>query len=118
MLKNVLSILLIVFVGASCQSGTAKTYPTDPQLPNIVVLATGGTIAGAGASSTGSTYTSGQVKIDAMLDAVPNIRKLANLKGEQIANVGSQDMNVKVWLDLAKRINELLATKDVAGIVI
>jgi L-asparaginase len=87
-------------------------------LPNIVVCATGGTIAGAGASSTGSAYTSGQVKIEAMIDAVPNIRKLANLKGEQTANVGSQDMSVSVWLTLANRINELLASKDVDGIVV
>jgi L-asparaginase len=61
----------------------------EKKLPNIVILATGGTIAGAGASATGSAYTSGQVKIDAMIDAVPNIRNLANLKGEQVANVGS-----------------------------
>jgi L-asparaginase len=88
------------------------------KLPNIVVLATGGTIAGAGVSSTGSAYTSGQVKIEAMIDAVPNIRKLANLKGEQVANVGSQDMSVKVWLDVANRINELLSSKDVDGVVI
>lgn len=93
-------------------------FAQDKKLPNVVVLATGGTIAGAGASSTGSAYTSGQVKIDAMIDAVPNIRKLANLKGEQISNVGSQDMSIKIWLDLANRINELLASKDVDGIVI
>ena len=86
--------------------------------PNVVILATGGTIAGAGTSATGSAYTSGQVKIEAMIDAVPNIRDLANLRGEQLANVGSQDMNVKVWLDLAKRINELLADPSVNGIVI
>lgn len=108
-LKRVLIaiILSVSFLGF----GQAK-------LPNIVILATGGTIAGAGASSTGSAYTSGQVKIEAMIDAVPNIRKLANLRGEQTANVGSQDMSVKVWLDLANRINELLASKDVDGIVI
>ena len=88
------------------------------KLPNIVILATGGTIAGAGVSSTGSAYTSGQVKIEAMIDAVPNIRSLANLRGEQIANVGSQDMSVKVWLDLANRINELLKSSAVDGIVI
>ena len=97
-------MLLIVSILANAQ---------DKKLPNIVILATGGTIAGAGASSTGSAYTSGQVKIEAMIDAVPNIRTLANLKGEQLANVGSQDMSVKVWLDLAKRINELLASNDV-----
>jgi L-asparaginase len=87
------------------------------KLPKVVILATGGTIAGAGESSTGSAYTSGQVKIDAMIDAVPNIRKLADLRGEQISNVGSQDMSVKIWLDLAHRINERLAG-DVDGIVI
>lgn len=108
--RNALVILLL--------SASVLTMGQAKKLPNVVILATGGTIAGAGASSTGSAYTSGQVKIEAMIDAVPNIRELANLKGEQIANVGSQDMNVKVWLDLAKRINELLATKEVDGIVI
>jgi L-asparaginase len=107
--STLVALLLIVSVIANGQ---------DKKLPNIVILATGGTIAGAGASSTGSAYTSGQVKIEAMIDAVPNIRTLANLKGEQLANVGSQDMSVKVWLDLAKRINELLATKDCDGVVI
>ena len=90
----------------------------DKKLPNVVVLATGGTIAGTGASATGSSYTAGKVRIEEMIDAVPNIRKLANLTGEQTANVGSQDMSVKVWLTLANRINELLAKKDVDGIVI
>ncbi len=93
-------------------------YSQDKELPNVVILATGGTIAGAGASSTEAAYTSGKVTIEAMIDAVPHIRKLANLTGEQIANVGSQDMSVKVWLDLANRINELLSTDDVDGIVI
>ncbi len=109
-IRNLLAILLILAgMFASAQ---------NKDLPNVVILATGGTIAGAGASSTGSAYTSGQVKIEAMIDAVPNIRNLANLKGEQTANVGSQDMSVKVWLDLANRINELLKGNDVDGIVI
>jgi len=109
-----MSSMLVLIALLSC----LLTYGQAKKLPNIVILATGGTIAGAGASSTGSAYTSGQVKIEAMIDAVPNIRKLANLRGEQIANVGSQDMSVKVWLDLANRINELLKSNDVDGIVI
>src|SRR5262245_30178008 len=59
---------------------------------NIVILATGGTIAGAAESGTQSGYQSGAVTIDAMLAAVPDIGKNANIKGEQISNVGSQDM--------------------------
>ena len=85
--------------------------------PNVVVLATGGTIAGAAETGTQSGYTSGQVTIDAMLDSVKGIRDLANIKGEQIANVGSQDMSFDIMLKLAKRINELLPG-DVDGIVV
>ncbi|HTP67814.1 MAG TPA: type II asparaginase [Dongiaceae bacterium] len=87
-------------------------------LPTVVVLATGGTIAGAAASGTQAGYTSGAVTIDAMLAAVPGIRDLANIKGEQIANVGSQDITFAIMLTVAKRCNEVLADKSVAGVVI
>src|SRR5262245_45303169 len=86
--------------------------------PNITILATGGTIAGTAASGTQSGYTSGQVTIDAMVNAVPDIQKLATIKGEQISNVGSQDMSFEIMLKLAKRINELTASNDVDGVVI
>jgi L-asparaginase len=86
--------------------------------PTIVVLATGGTIAGAAGSDVQAAYTSGQVGVEQLLAAVPQAKKLANLRGEQISNIGSQDMNDEVWLKLAKRVNELLAMSDVDGIVI
>jgi L-asparaginase len=86
--------------------------------PNIVILATGGTIAGAAASGTQSGYTSGAVTIDAMVAAVPGIEKLATIKGEQVSNVGSQDMSFEILLKVAKRINELAKQSDVDGIVI
>jgi L-asparaginase len=88
------------------------------KLPNIVVLATGGTIAGAAASDVQAAYTSGQVGVQQLLAAVPQAKKLAVLSGEQISNIGSQDMNDEVWLKLARRINELTAKSDVDGIVI
>jgi L-asparaginase len=87
-------------------------------LPTIVVLATGGTIAGAAATDVQAGYTSGQVGVEQLLAAVPQARKLANLKGEQIANIGSQDMNDDVWIKLATRVNDILAQPDVAGVVI
>ena len=86
--------------------------------PNVTILATGGTIAGAAASGTQAGYTSGAVTIDAMIAAVPGIGDLATIKGEQIANVGSQDMSFDIMLKVAKRCNELLAGKDVDGIVV
>ena len=49
---------------------------------------------------------------------MPQLKKLADLSGEQVANIGSQDMNDAVWLKLAKRVNEVLASPDVDGVVI
>jgi len=95
-----------------------RVFSQGKQLPNIVILATGGTIAGAAASGTQAGYTSGAVTIDAMLVAVPGIEKLANIKGEQISNVGSQDMNFEILLTVANRCNVLLASNSVDGIVI
>jgi L-asparaginase len=108
------TLLVAVMMLSTIQYGVAQ----NKNLPNIVILATGGTIAGAAASGTQAAYTSGAVTIDAMLAAVPGIRDLANIKGEQISNVGSQDMSFAIMLTLAKRINTLLAQNNVDGIVI
>ena len=94
------------------------TLAAVAQKPNIHILATGGTIAGTGASATKTNYTAGQVAISTLLEAVPEVNKIANVTGEQIVKIGSQDMNDAVWLTLAKRINELFSRGDVDGIVI
>lgn len=88
------------------------------ELPKVYILATGGTIAGSGSSATKSNYSAGQVAIGTLLDAVPAIKDVANVEGEQVVNIGSQDMSDEVWLVLAKRVNELLAREDVSGVVI
>lgn len=96
----------------------AVTTAFARELPKVYILATGGTIAGAGGSATESNYSAGQVAIGTLLDAVPEIKDIADVKGEQVVNIGSQDMSDDVWLVLAKRINELLARTDVDGIVV
>ena len=88
------------------------------KLPNVTIIATGGTIAGEAATSVQSAYTSGQVGVETLIKAVPTLRKIANVTGEQISNVGSQDMSDEIWLKLAKRINELAQSPDVDGIAI
>lgn len=88
------------------------------QRARVHILATGGTIAGVGASATQSNYTAGQVAIGTLLDAVPEIQELAEVSGEQVVRIGSQDMSDEVWLILAKRINQLLAQDDVDAVVI
>lgn len=86
--------------------------------PTIYVLATGGTIAGTGESSTSSAYKAGSIGVDQLLKAVPDLAKVADIKSEQIANIGSQDMNIDVWLKLVKRINELAKDENISGFVI
>ena len=85
-----LSLLLVIANGT--QAGDK---------PNIVILATGGTIAGSAESETQVGYTSGQVGVEVLIAAVPQLSELAKIKGEQIANVGSQDMSDDIWLRLA-----------------
>lgn len=74
--------------------------------PNIHILATGGTIAGTGSSTTGTNYTAGQVAIGALLEAVPEIKNIANVTGEANCENRLADMNDGVWLTLAKKIND------------
>ncbi|MGH7492612.1 MAG: L-asparaginase 2, partial [bacterium] len=62
------------------------SFAQNGKRPNITILATGGTSAGAAATGTQAGYTSGAVTIDAMLTAVPGIKDLANIKGVQISN--------------------------------
>jgi L-asparaginase len=53
-----------------------------------------------------------------LINAVPQMKDLADISGEQIVNIGSQDMNDEVWLKLANRVNEVLAASDTDGVVI
>ncbi len=88
------------------------------KLPRIKILATGGTIAGQGASADRTAYTSGALPIKDLIAAVPGIDKVADITGEQIANVGSQDMTVAIWMKLNQRINEIYKNNEADGIVI
>lgn len=111
MTKRIFSLFIaVLFVSGS-------VFATD-KLPNIHILATGGTIAGAGTSATQTNYQAGQVNIDVLVKAVPELKTVANITEEQVVRIGSQDMTDAVWLTLVNRINTLLARSDVDGIVI
>jgi L-asparaginase/glutamin-(asparagin-)ase len=89
------------------------------KLAHVTILATGGTIAGSGASSTTTVgYTAATVGVDTLIAAVPELSKVAQVKGEQVFQIASENMSNEHWLTLAKRVNALLAQSDVDGIVI
>lgn len=84
-------------------------------LPRIHVIGTGGTIAGKMAHG---GYDAGQVSVESLIEALPELKQYAQLDYEQFCNIGSQDMNETIWLNLAKRINILLEGDRYDGIVI
>jgi L-asparaginase len=87
-------------------------------LPKVIILATGGTIAGSGASSTRAGYTAGKIPIDDLIGAIPAIKQVADISGEQISSIGSQDMTLDIWKKLAVRINQIYANKEADAVVI
>src|SRR5690349_2587108 len=121
-LRRTLVPLFALVVAANsqgiAQQGGSDNAANGRDLPHIVVLATGGTIAGAAGSDVQSGYTSGQVGVEQLLAAVPQAKKIATLSAEQISNIGSQDMNDEVWIKLATRINELFGKGEADGVVI
>jgi L-asparaginase type II len=103
-----LATLLCAFASAHAQ-----------KLPNVMILATGGTIAGTGASSTTTVgYTAATVGVQQLIGAVPELAKVATVQGEQVFQIASESMTNEHWLTLGKRVNALLAQDGVDGIVI
>ena len=86
-------------------------------MKNIVILATGGTIAGAGEQGKDIGYKSGSIKAQTLIDAIPELKNVANICVEQFCNINSDDVTSEIWIALAKRIQELLQREDVDGIV-
>ncbi|SEK16986.1 glutamin-(asparagin-)ase [Variovorax sp. OK605] len=88
-------------------------------LPNVVILATGGTIAGAGASAVNSaTYAAAKVGVEKLIAGLPELAKVANVRGEQVFQVASESLTNDNLMTLAKRVSALSKQPDVDGIVI
>ncbi len=98
-------------VGATLAAAVLLAAPAVAK-PKIAILATGGTIAGAQASQSEYGYKAGAWKVEDLINAVPQMKELADISGEQVVNIGSQDMNDEVWLKLGKRVNEVLKSAD------
>ncbi|MGY4816312.1 asparaginase [Pseudomonas chlororaphis subsp. piscium] len=97
----------------------AKEVETKQKLANVVVLATGGTIAGAGASAANSaTYQAAKVGIEQLIAGIPELSQVANVRGEQVMQIASESINNDNLLQLGRRVAELADSKDVDGIVI
>jgi L-asparaginase len=89
-------------------------------LPLVVVLSTGGTIAGRGTSTMSlSEYKAGTLLGTELVEAVPEVKQFARVRVEQVCNVASPDISMEIWRKLAERINAIFAEDTkVSGVVI
>ncbi len=109
------SVLPFVATALSLLSVAGFAQPPE-QLPRIHILATGGTIASTYDPAKGGFVPS--LSADQLIAAAPDTRKYATITYEQVANIGSADMNPAVWLQLHERANAVLADPAVAGILV
>lgn len=87
--------------------------------PQVVILATGGTIAGAGASAANSaTYAAAKVPVEKLIAGLPEIGNVANVRGEQVFQIASESFTNEHLLQLGKRVSALVKQPDVDGIVV
>ncbi|WP_432800126.1 type II asparaginase [Poriferisphaera sp. WC338] len=93
-------------------------HTTKTEKPNIIILATGGTIAGSADSEVDLVYKPSTLGVQQLIDAVPQVQERANVTGEQVMQIASQNITDDDWIALANRTNELLKQDDVDGIVI
>lgn len=94
------------------------TVPSSSPLPRIVILATGGTIAGAADARSKGGYNAGAVPAETLMAAVPGATEIARIAFETVAAIGSQDITDTVWHALAHRIAVLAAREDVDAILV
>ena len=103
--------LLLVVAGLAAAQGTVK--------PKVVILATGGTIAGAGASASNSaTYQAAKVPVEKLIAGLPELAEVAEVRGEQVFQIASESFTNDKLMQLGKRVAELARDPAVDGIVV
>lgn len=91
----------------------------NKDLPNVVILGTGGTIAGKGASSTNTAvYQAGAMDVSDLVSGVPEVLNVANCVAKGVLQKPSEDMKVRDWIKLAEAAQTYLDQDDVDGIVV
>ena len=86
--------------------------------PQVALLATGGTIAGAGHARTSSQYTAAVVPVTQLIADVPEISAIADIHGDQVCQLASQAMTPEMWLKIGKQTQAQLDKEAIVGAVI
>ena len=108
MTTKVTSLVIIIFILFSSALMAKK---------NVIIVATGGLLSGVESSKI-TNYKPTEVGVDQLLKSVPSLKNIANIKGEQVVQISSQNMTNNIWLKLAKRVQQLAQDSKVDAIVI
>ncbi len=87
-------------------------------MKTIAVLALGGTIAGSSQNAVSSSYEAGNIGVNELLNSIDGLNKIANIKTKQIANIGSQELNDEILLNLARETKKAVDDKKIDGVLI
>ena len=117
-MKKIIISLIVLLSITACSKTVVVPEIEIKEKGTVVILATGGTIAGSGEEGKETGYTSGSLSVDSLIEAVPGIEEIANIETIQVCNVNSDDIDDEIWLSLANTINELAKDDNVDGFVI
>ncbi len=104
-----LAVTLVVLSALGARADQAKI---------TMILATGGTIAGQQTAAGEPGYVAGEDSVTSLINAVPQLKKLADIEGRQVSDISSQNMDAKIWLELLRATSEELARPEVEAVVI
>ncbi len=101
-------------------SATLSAQVDSTARPKVLVIATGGTIAGVQQEPGGiGGYRAGTLTAEQIIASVPPLSRYAQVEAEQFSNVASTMITPEQWVALARRINRVLAERgDISGVVV
>ena len=117
-MKKLIALFLCLMLLCACSAAPAEGVAAAENKGKVVILATGGTIAGVGEAGKAAGYKPGSLTVEELLFAVPQLAEVAEIEAIQICNVNSDDMTAELWITLAKTINEMAADPEVKGFVV
>ncbi len=124
-LRTPMRRVALLFLSMLATTGALEAQSSDspkpnPRLPKVLLIATGGTIAGVqDAPGSLGSYRAGTLTAEQIIASVPELSKHAQIETEQFSNVPSTSITPAQWLALSKRIEKVLKDRDdLAGVVV
>jgi len=118
--RVVLLLVSMLATTVALQAQSSDSTRPNPRLPKVLLIATGGTIAGVqDAPGSLGSYRAGTLTAEQIIASVPELSKHAQIETEQFSNVPSTSITPAQWLALSKRIEKVLKDRDdLAGVVV